>query len=197
MCFTCQVTTLGYTAPWELAPLLDSTPLHTASFLNIGRLNNSDTPHVFVGSPRNSQSNFYVTYITDEQVGSAVSILTCIPEVPISNHSRDTDSPGLNKLFQEIYRVLSTNGQRLLPSTSFSPLLFTVVQVLLSNIYPTRRNVTQFIYIWKLLYMFRVVSPPIIRSTHNCIYSIWYLSNRYYYLPLSWKSWNEVPTIPR
>ena len=36
----------------------------------------------------------------------------------------------------------------------------------------------------KLLYMFRVVSPPIIRSTHNCIYSIWYLSDRYCYLPL-------------
>ena len=33
----------------------------------------------------------------------------------------------------------------------------------------------------KLLYMFRVVSPPIISSTNNCIYSIWYLSNRYYY----------------
>jgi hypothetical protein len=28
----------------------------------------------------------------------------------------------------------------------------------------------------KLLYMFRVVSPTIIMSTHNCIYSIWYLS---------------------
>ena len=27
----------------------------------------------------------------------------------------------------------------------------------------------------KLLYTFRVVSPPINRSTHNCIYSIWYL----------------------
>jgi hypothetical protein len=27
----------------------------------------------------------------------------------------------------------------------------------------------------KLLYMFRVVSPPTIRSTHKCIYSIWYL----------------------
>ena len=26
--------------------------------------------------------------------------------------------------------------------------------------------------------MFRVVSPPIIRSTHNCIYSIWHLSDR-------------------
>jgi hypothetical protein len=42
----------------------------------------------------------------------------------------------------------------------------------------------------KLLYIFRVVSPPIISSTHNCIYSIWYLSNRYCYLPLLWKSWN-------
>ena len=38
--------------------------------------------------------------------------------------------------------------------------------------------------------MFRVVSQLIIRSTHNCIYSIWYLSNRYCYLPLSWTSWN-------
>jgi hypothetical protein len=45
-------------------------------------------------------------------------------------------------------------------------------------------------FIWKLLYMFRVVPPPIIRSAYNCIYSIWYLSHRYCYLPLSWKSWN-------
>jgi hypothetical protein len=47
---------------------------------------------------------------------------------------------------------------------------------------PTRCNVTQFIYTWKLLYMFRVVHPPIIRSAYNCIYSIWYLSHRYCYL---------------
>jgi len=26
--------------------------------------------------------------------------------------------------------------------------------------------------------MFRVVTPPIIRSAYNCIYSIWYLSHR-------------------
>ena len=39
-------------------------------------------------------------------------------------------------------------------------------------------------FTWKLLYMFRVVPPPIIRSANNCIYSIWYLSHRYYYLPL-------------
>jgi len=38
--------------------------------------------------------------------------------------------------------------------------------------------------IWKLLYVFRVVPPPIIRSTNNYIYSIWYLSHRYCYLPL-------------
>ena len=47
----------------------------------------------------------------------------------------------------------------------------------------------------KLLYMFRVVSPPIIRSAHDRIYSIWYLSNRYCYLLLSWKSWNAVNTV--
>jgi hypothetical protein len=46
-------------------------------------------------------------------------------------------------------------------------------------------------FIWKLLYMFRVVLSPIIRSANNCIYSIWYLSHRYCYLPLSWKSWNR------
>ena len=28
-------------------------------------------------------------------------------------------------------------------------------------------------FIWKLLYMFRVVPPPIIRSANNFIYSIW------------------------
>jgi len=54
----------------------------------------------------------------------------------------------------------------------------------------TRCSVTQSIYIWKLLYMFRVVPPPIIRSAYNCIYSIWYVSHCFCYLPLSWKSWN-------
>jgi hypothetical protein len=45
-------------------------------------------------------------------------------------------------------------------------------------------------FIWKLLYMFREVPPPIFKSANNCIYSICYLSHRYCYLPLSWKSWN-------
>jgi len=34
-------------------------------------------------------------------------------------------------------------------------------------------------FIWKLLYMFRVVPPPVIRSANNCICNIWYLSHRY------------------
>jgi len=46
-------------------------------------------------------------------------------------------------------------------------------------------------FIWKLIYMFWVVPSPIIRSANNCIYSIWYLSHRYCYLSLSWKSWNR------
>jgi len=53
-----------------------------------------------------------------------------------------------------------------------------------SNIHPTKCNFTQYIYIWKLLYVFLVLLPPIIRNAHNCIYSIWYLSHRYCYLPL-------------
>ena len=59
------------------------------------------------------------------------------------------------------------------------------------DIFSTRCNITQFFLIsGKLLYIFWVVSPSIIRSTHNCIYSIWYLANRYCYLPLLWKGWN-------
>ena len=52
-------------------------------------------------------------------------------------------------------------------------------------------------FIWKQLYMFRVVLPPIIRSANNYICSICYLSHCYCYLPLWWKSWNcsAVPTL--
>jgi len=42
------------------------------------------------------------------------------------------------------------------------------------------------LYFCKLLYMFRVVSPPSIRSIYNCNYSIWHWSNRVCYLPRSW-----------
>jgi hypothetical protein len=51
-------------------------------------------------------------------------------------------------------------------------------------------------YIWKLLYMFRVVLPPIVRSANNCIYSIWYLSDHYCYLLLKWQVAVTVWQIP-
>jgi hypothetical protein len=50
---------------------------------------------------------------------------------------------------------------------------------------------TVYLYL-ETAYMFRVVLPPIIRSAYNCIYSIWYMSHRYCYLPLSRKSWKPV-----
>jgi hypothetical protein len=34
------------------------------------------------------------------------------------------------------------------------------------------------LYFYKLLYMFRVVTPPIIRSTYKCTYSIWHWLER-------------------
>ena len=42
-----------------------------------------------------------------------------------------------------------------------------------------QRDATMYslLYFCKLLYMFRVVTPPIIRSTYNCNYSIWHWSN--------------------
>jgi hypothetical protein len=48
---------------------------------------------------------------------------------------------------------------------------------------------TVYLYLETALHV-SVVIPPIIRSAYNCIDSIWYLSHRYCYLPLSWKSWN-------
>jgi hypothetical protein len=42
-------------------------------------------------------------------------------------------------------------------------------------------------YIWKLLYLFWVVPPPIIRSAYNCNKSICYLSSHSCYQLLSWK----------
>jgi hypothetical protein len=43
---------------------------------------------------------------------------------------------------------------------------------------PTRCNNIQFIYICKLVYMFQVVTPHIIRSSYHCICSIWHYWDR-------------------
>ena len=51
-------------------------------------------------------------------------------------------------------------------------------------------------FIWKLLYMFRVVPPSTIKSTNNCIYSIWYLSHRYCYLQCVTNAVDKVVCAP-
>jgi hypothetical protein len=51
-------------------------------------------------------------------------------------------------------------------------------------------TVYSLLYFCKLLYMLRVVTPPIIRSTYNRNYSIWHWSNRPCYVPLWWRGWN-------
>jgi hypothetical protein len=53
-----------------------------------------------------------------------------------------------------------------------------------------KQNVTIYslLYFCKTLYMFRVVTPPIIRKTYNCNYRMWHWSNSLCYLPLSWVS---------
>jgi len=47
-----------------------------------------------------------------------------------------------------------------------------------------QQDATLYSLLYQLLYMFRVVAPPILRSTYNCNYSIWHWSNRLCYLPL-------------
>jgi len=78
--------------------------------------------------------------------------------------------------------------------SGYATVPYRTVSSLYSNIYPTRCNFTQFIYIWKLLYMFRVLLPSITRSAYNCIYSFWYLSHRYLAVTV-WQIPDAVGTV--
>jgi hypothetical protein len=46
------------------------------------------------------------------------------------------------------------------------------------------------LYFCKLFYMFRVVTPPVIRRIYNCNYGIWHWSKCSCCLPLWWRGWN-------
>jgi len=50
------------------------------------------------------------------------------------------------------------------------------------------------IYLYKLIYMFQAVPPPIIRSTKLYIQRQ-VLSNQHCCLLLSWMRWNYVPSL--
>ena len=77
------------------------------------------------------------------------------------------------------YPLLSSiPSQLLVPRDHIHHLTFRgprIVSVFLFIYFQRDTTVYSSFILGKLLYMFRVVSLPIIRSTHNCIYSIWYL----------------------
>jgi hypothetical protein len=72
------------------------------------------------------------------------------------------------------------NQIKFLTLTFMGPCIVSIVQYI-SN----KMQCYTVYFIWKLLYMFRVVLPPIIRSADNYIYGIWYLSHRYCYLSMT------------
>ena len=58
---------------------------------------------------------------------------------------------------------------------------------------PTRCNTKQFIYYFSSsLYMFRVSTTPIIRSTQNCNYSLQYCAATSLQCGQAWPRWREV-----
>jgi len=64
-----------------------------------------------------------------------------------------------------------------------------------ANNCPIRCNYIQFIYICKPLYMFRVVSPPIIRGSCHCIHNMswtWLDGNT---VPIQSRSWQVAVTV--
>jgi len=66
---------------------------------------------------------------------------------------------------------------------------------LISIIVQRDATIYSLLYFCKLLYMFRSVTPPIIRSKYKCNYSIWYWSDRLCYLSLWWRSWKVAETV--
>ena len=84
--------------------------------------------------------------------------------------------------------VMRINNRRLCHNVTFTFMGPSTV-IILEYISNKMQRYTVY-FIWNLLYVFRVVPSPIIRSANDCLYSIWYLSHRYCYLSLWCKSWN-------
>ena len=98
----------------------------------------------------------------------------------------------------------------------YEPVVYLCQNILITNIhyYPKQQQTVGFISV-DAMYSFWYISNKMQRYTvhlfmencstcfgrylhpssgaHNCIYSIWYLLNRYWYLPLWWESWKSSP----
>jgi len=90
-----------------------------------------------------------------------------------------------------IYSHVLLPYKRLVKITVLCKLLLNSVSINVQQ----HATIYSLLYFCKLLYMFRVVTSPIIRSTYNCNYSIWHRSNRLCYLPLSWSCWNRSSAV--
>jgi hypothetical protein len=81
-------------------------------------------------------------------------IVICLPTMPLKQS--DTES---NNKCKERMKEFNVHG-------SGPPESRSIIVQQVATIY-------SLLYFCKLLYMFRLVTPPIIRSTYNCNYSIW------------------------
>jgi len=104
----------------------------------------------------------------------------CFPYQPRFSHSRLHERSSLPPDFG-LFRRYFANKRRSKFNVQRS-----VHRVIYVVNYPKRCKNIQFIYIRKFLYMFRVLSPPIISSSYHCIYSIWHYWDRYCYLSWTW-----------
>ena len=105
--------------------------------------------------------------------------------VQLSKKARKNLSQGKKNL-SHVKKNLSQSTVYILPkhphiiknthTLRFCKLLY-MFRVVTPPIIRSTYNCNYSIWHWKLLYMFRVVTPPIIRSTYNCNYSIWHWSN--------------------
>jgi len=63
------------------------------------------------------------------------------------------------------------------PLLAFEPRPIKLLTATISITVQQHATIYSLLYFCKLIYMFWVVTPPIIRSTYNCNYSIWHRSN--------------------
>jgi len=76
--------------------------------------------------------------------------------------------------------IRASSGQRLKQTANFHELTMKVTALeIIPVLIIVQQDATTYslLYFSKLLYMFLVVTPLIIRSTYNCNYSIWHWSN--------------------
>ena len=78
------------------------------------------------------------------------------------------------------------NSSKLLESVITKLRTITFIRQYISN--KMQRHIAH-LYLEAVLHVSGGISTHHQEHTHTCIYSIWYLSDRYCYLPLSWGSW--------